>query len=337
MSEMQEPIRKTFDTPAGSHLVVDNIQGPITVVGWDRPQIEVSATPRQDWVKVELSEHDGKVVARTVDEQDRGKWMNWFNGSRTPYVEYVVNVPHTSNLELKNVEGPITVRQCEGKVRIRNVDGQVTLDHVKGDVRAETVNGALAADHLRGQANLKTVNGKLNLQESALAELSAQTVNGKIKAAATWDADAKISLHTVNGDCDLTVPSDFSAKASAHGINVSVTCPHAKTINRQFGGWQGTIGPKESPSDGEPQAEIAFHTVNGHLRIDDSGAPSGTATQFAKAAPYAAPEPVQVKVPQSPPADTPAETEPPKTQLEILQMVERGEMTVEEAIEMLET
>jgi hypothetical protein len=167
-------------------------------------------------------------------------------------------------------------------------------------------------------------------------------VNGQIKADAAWDADAQIDLHTVNGDCDLTVPAGFSAKASARGINVSVTDPQGKTITRQFSGWQGTIGPKTTSTDGEPRAEIAFHTVNGHLRMH-SGPATATATQYAKQAAGAPStpvepeaEPVQVKVAQAPPQQAPQEAKSPRTQLEILQRVERGELTVQEAIERLE-
>jgi len=330
---MAESIQKTFDVPGASHLVVENIQGPITVIGWDRPQTEVSASPEQDWVTIEIEQHDDKVIARTKTEPGQHKWLNWFDGSRTPHVEYVVNVPYATDLEIKNIEGPITVRQCKGKIRINNVDGKVTLDHTEGDIRAETVNGALAASHLHGAPQLKTVNGKLKVQESELSGLSAHTVNGKIKATAIWAADAKISLHTVNGDCELTVPADFQAKASAHGINVSVTVGEAETITRQFSGWHGTIGP-EVGSDHDSQAEITFHTVNGHLRIDDSAPAAGTSTRFAKQAASAA-EPVHVKV-APPPEEASVEKEAPKTQLEILQMVERGEMTVQEALEILE-
>jgi hypothetical protein len=259
-----------------------------------------------------------------------------------PRVEYTARVPYASDLEIKNVQGPITIRHCEGKIRVNNVDGQVTLDQARGDIRVETVNGALSASNLQGAPHLKTVNGKLSVLESALSGLSAHTVNGTIKAAATWNADAQISLNTVNGDCDLTVPADFRAKASAHGINVSVTDPQGKTITRQFSGWHGTIGPQAEPTESEPQAEIAFHTVNGHLRIH-SGSPAGTTTQFAKQADSApsAPvepeaEPVQVKVAQAAHQGAPQEAKTAKTQLEILQMVERGEITVKEAIEKLE-
>jgi hypothetical protein len=339
---MPETITKIFDAPDRVNLTIDNVEGPITVTGWDRPQTEVTATPHQDWVQVEISQQGSQVVARTKTEQSPHKWANWFSGSRAPRVEYAARVPYASDLEIKNVRGPITVRHCEGKIRVTNVDGQVTLDQAGGDIRLETVNGALSASNLQGAPHLKTVNGKLSVQESTLSGLSAHTVNGPIEAAATWDADAQISLHTVNGDCNLTVPADFRAKASAHGINVSVTDPQGKTINRQFSGWHGTIGPKAEPADSEPQAEIAFHTVNGHLRIH-SGSPAGTTTQFAKQAGSAPSarvepeaEPVQVKVAQAPIQEAPQEAQAAKTQLEILQAVERGEITVEEAIERLE-
>jgi hypothetical protein len=139
------------------------------------------------------------------------------------------------------------------------------------------------------------------------------------------------------------VPSDFRAQASAHGINVSVTLGQAKTVNRQFSGWHGTIGP-DKDSDDEPAAKVSFHTVNGHLRIDDSGEPSGTHPEFAKQA-AAEQEPsteteaerVQVKVGTAPAESAPIEAKAPKSQLEVLQMVERGEMTVEEALAILES
>jgi hypothetical protein len=330
---MAEAIQKTFDVPGDSQLVVENIKGPITITGWDRPQAEVTATPEQDWAEIEIEQHDHKVVARTKTEQGQPRWMNWFNSSQTPHVEYSVKVPYATDIHVKNVEGPIAVRHCKGKIRINTVEGKVTLDHVQGDMRAETVNGALSASHVNGAPQFKTVNGKLKVQESELSGLSAHTVNGKIKAAATWAADAQISLHTVNGDCELTVPADFRAKASAHGINVSVTLGKAKTITRQFSGWHGTIGPQAESADA-PQAEISFHTVNGHLRVDDSAPAAGTSTAFAKQA-ASAPEPVQVKVAPAP-AEAPVEKEPTKSQLDILQMVERGEITVQEALEILE-
>jgi hypothetical protein len=339
---MAESIHKTFDMPGYSRLVVENIQGPITVTGWDRPQIEVYATPDQGQVEIAIEQHDDTVVARTRVEKGQGRWKNWFDGKHSPRVEYAVSVPHATDLKIKNVEGPISVSRCAGIIRIDNVDGKVALDHAKGDIQVETVNGALSATHIQGDPRLKTVNGKLSVRESKLSGLSAHTVNGKITAAATWHPDAQISLHSVNGDCELTVPADFRAQASAHGINFSVTTGNGETINRQFSGWNGTVGPQTDLSAGPPQANISFHTVNGHLRIDHSAPSAATKTQFVKQAPAdpgatgeTKAEPVQVKVAQEPADAAPLKNKGRKSQLEILQMVERGEMSVQEALEIL--
>jgi hypothetical protein len=335
---MPEQICKVFDTPVGGKLIVENFKGSITVTGWDRLQTEIAVTPHQDGTEVEISQHDGTIIARTKTEQGPGKWLNPFGGSRTPRVDYVVSAPSETDLELKNVEGPIAVHGSEGEIRIHTVDGKVTIEEAEGDVQAETVNGALLANRLRGKAQLKSVNGKLTLEDGALSSLTAQTVNGKIRAAATWDTDAQISLHTVNGDCMLVVPVDFRAKASAHGVNVSVTIGEGETVLRQFTGWRGAIGPE---GDLEPQAEIAFHTVNGHLHIDNSGAATGSAERSVKVTPETeAPSPPttfsEFKAPQAPSGEAPADAAPPKTQLDVLQMVERGEISVEQALEILE-
>ena len=334
---MAETIQKTFDTPEKSRLVIENIKGPITVTGWDRSQIEVSATPDRDGAQIEIDQHGNTVVARTKTEQGAGQWLNWFSGGHVPRVEYTAHVPYFTDLEIKNVEGAIAVHQSKGNIRLNNVDGDLTLDHAQGDIQAETVNGALSASHVRGKPQFKTVNGNLTVQESTLAGLSAHTVNGKIVAAAAWDADAEISLHTVNGDGELTVPADFRARASAHGVNVSVTCGQAETVTHQFGGWQGTLGPEADSPETEPLARIAFHTVNGHLRIKEGEPSRETTTEFvkqAKAEPEA--EAVQAKISSAPAEKEPVKAKAPASQLEILKMVERGEITVQEALVILE-
>jgi hypothetical protein len=343
---MEETIQRTFDTREGSTLVVENIQGPITIEGWDKAQTDITATRHQDWAQVDITQEGEKVVARTKAGEGASQWLGWFGSKRSARVDYAIRVPYATNLEIKNVSGPIAVRQCKGQMRANSVDGKVTIEDVTGEVRAETVNGALSATRLDGKADLKTVNGGLSLEESQLSGLSAQTVNGKIRVSAQWAANAQISLQTVNGDCLVKVPADFRAAVSAHGINVSVKCGQEEPVKRQFGGWQGSVGPDQ---DGEPEARISFHTVNGNLCIDNSGPAVDTPSGFvakAKISEMATPveggqEPMHVKVDDEPQLEAfqeapPAETPSPLTELEILQMVERGEITVQEAIEMMQ-
>jgi hypothetical protein len=340
---VEEKIAETFSTPQGCQLTVENEKGEIVVQGWDRPETEVIAIRHQEWAEVEITQDGDKVLARTKnarteDEQGIGKWLNWITSNRSPEVDYTVHVPFASDVRLKNIKGPIHVKQTRGKVRVNNVDGPATVEDVEGDVNVESVNGALHIAQLRGAADLKTVNGELDLQEGTVSKLSAQTVNGNIAIAATFDQEGRYTFNTVNGNCELHLPADFQARVSAHGVNLHVDCTQpAQSIRRQFGNWQGVIGPEQ---DAEPQAEIAFHTVNGHLSIDN-GAPAA-AEYVAKAEPRV--EPPEAPKPPEPP-ERPAtievkvdETEKPqpRSQLEVLQMVERGEITVEEALKLLE-
>jgi hypothetical protein len=344
---VEEKIVKSFATPEGCHLVVENAKGTIVVQGWDRLETEVVAVRHQEGAEVEITQDGNEVIARTKKagnggEQGIGQVLNWLTPNRTPVVDYTVHVPYASDVKLKNVNGPIHVKQTRGKVRVNNVDGPVTVEGIDGDVRAETVNGALHVVQLKGAADLKTVNGEMDVRESSLLKLAAQTVNGNVKIAATLDDNGQYTFNTVNGNCELLVPADFRARVSAHGVNLHVECTQpAQSIKRQFGSWNGTIGTGQ---EGEPAAEITFNTVNGHLRIDNGGPTTEPATEYVAKTetppeapeppkppkpPETAPTPVEVKVAAAP---TDAET---KSQLEVLQMVERGEISVEEAVQLL--
>ena len=178
--------------------------------------------------------------------------LNWFSSGRTPIVDYSVRVPFASNVKLKNVNGPIEVRETRGKVRVNNVDGSAILEELEGDVRAETVNGALHIVQIDGAADLKTVNGQVDLEKGHLTKLSAQTVNGNVTVTAEFSG-AQYTFNTVNGNVKLHTPADLRASVSAHGVNLHVDCAQpAQSVRRQFGNWQGVIGPEQS---GEPKEE----------------------------------------------------------------------------------
>lgn len=345
---MEEKIEKTFDTPEGCDLVVENVRGEIIVEGWDRPETEVIAIHRKGKAEIEITQDGRKVIARTKHERQAFAWLDWLTKGDAPVVDYTVRVPVTSNIKLSNVNGPIGASQVQGRVKVNNVDGSASLHAISGEIKAETVNGSLKASKLEGTAKLNTVNGKMEVAGGTLTGLKADTVNGSIAVQATLSSEGSYSLHTVNGSCHLTVPPEFRARVSAHGINMSVDCQiPSESVSRRFGSWEGTIGTGDGPT-----AEIHFDTVNGRLRIDNGEMPAEAEPFVAKAkAPESAPEPpappvppepptesIEVKVTDSPPDDAPPAKETParKTQHEILQMIERGEISVEDAVKLLQ-
>jgi hypothetical protein len=335
---MEKQLNRTFATPAGCDLVVENVKGQIVVEGWDRPETEVNAT-YQESAEIEISQDGNKVIARTKGWPNglEGLLNLLVKGHRAFAVDYVVHVPYTSDLCLKNVNGPVSVTEVQGNIEVNNVDGSANLDSVQGQVKAETVNGSLQASALQGEAQLKTVNGKLEVSSGTLDNLSAETVNGHIDITAVLMNTGQFKFNTVNGSCHLTVPADLNARVSAHGVNASVKCAQpTRDIEGHFGNWQGVIGQEDGPA-----AEITFHTVNGSLRIDTSSPVTAQAPHTAPMPPEPPAPPskppverVEVKVAEPPPAAAPPEPEP-LSQMDVLKMVENGELTVQEALDRL--
>ena len=340
---MDEQIEKTFATPEGCDLIVENVRGEIIVEGWDQPSTQVVAVHRKGKADIEITQEGRKVIARTKHERNGVFWLDWLTKGGAPIVDYTVRVPYASDLKLKNVNGTISAARVQGTVHVNNVDGTAVLSAIEGHIQAETVNGSLQAETLEGTAKLKTVNGQMKVSGN-LSGLRADTVNGDIKAVATLAVDGDYVFHTVNGSCHLTVQPELCAHVSAHGVNMSVDSKlPSRAVTRRFGNWEGTIGTGDGPS-----AQIRFNTVNGRLRIDHAEGttetPSAPFVAKAEAEPKAAhippepepPEPetipVEVKVAEMPPADTPPVG---RSQAEVLQMVERGEISVDEAIKLL--
>ncbi|MBN1937544.1 MAG: DUF4097 family beta strand repeat protein [Anaerolineae bacterium] len=341
---MGQEINELFNTPEGCDLVVENVEGKIEITGWDKPQTQVIAVKHNERPEVEISQDGRKVIARTRFEQEPLGFLNWFtNGRSNGAVDYTIYVPHNSNVKVKHVNGPIKAVQINGNLDLHGVDGPTQVSQVSGDIHIHTVNGSVMAEALQGSAKLNAVNGKLKVKNSTLQSLTSETVNGEIEAQAALNPEGRYHLKTVNGGCRLTVQEGFRARVSAKGINLSVkTSLPTQAVEKHFGHWHGIIGSGDGPT-----AEITFDTVNGSLRINDG---EEVTIPFAPPAPPTPPMPPAPPAPPAPPqapewseskpvmvkVEGSAKTDGPKTKTEVLEMIERGEITVSEGLKLLE-
>lgn len=341
---MGQEINELFDTPEGCDLVVENVEGKIEVMGWDKPQTQVTAVKHSDRPEIEISQDGRKVIARTRLEEGPLGFLNWFAGGRgNGAVDYTIYVPHNSNVQVKHVNGPTSVVQINGNFDLHGVDGPTQVSQLGGDIHIHTVNGPVTAEALQGSARLNAVNGKLKIENSTLQSLTSETVNGEICVQAALNPEGRYHFKTVNGSCRLNVQPDFRARVSANGINLNVkTSLPTQSLEKQFGRWQGLIGSGDGPT-----AEITFSTVNGSLRINNGEQEVGEFT------PPVAPTPPTPPRPPAPPAPPQAPERPgsepvvvkveganrpdgPKTKAQVLEMIERGEISVGEALKLLE-
>jgi len=122
---------------------------------------------------LEISERDNRISIESDGPPDR--------------VAIVARVPRRAQLNLSTVnDGEIIVRDIVGDLQIENVNGPITAANITGSVIAESVNNpitvGLAAVAAGGATSLSSLNGDITLMlpASARAELHLDSARGEI-------------------------------------------------------------------------------------------------------------------------------------------------------------
>ena len=179
---------REFEMSPGAFDRVDaGPNGGIEVMGWGRNEIRVLAKiqgrARHDDIaealvsKVHLGT-DGLVLqAEGPPTERRESWS----------VSYRVSVPHRYDLDLRTVNGGISIEAVNGQIEFSATNGGVSLVGVGGDVRGRTTNGGLKI-RLSGSQwdgvglDVRTTNGGITivLPDGFNAELESATTNGSL-------------------------------------------------------------------------------------------------------------------------------------------------------------
>ena len=225
---------QVFDTGKSPRLSIKNINGGLTVTGWDKNRIEVTVTKTAstedilELIDVNTSMNDDYLRIE-VDLDDIDDDDNYRGEPRIMKVDFEVKVPRGTRIDA-----------------VEFVNGNVDLLDIDGDVEASTVNGRVSAAKLSGDVDLSTVNGELEL-------------------VASGDIDS-IRMHSVNGGVTLTLPRKLDASISAGTLHGDIRGMNGLEVDAtRFTGSsiQGKIG--------KGGLKVDLNTVNGSIEIRREG------------------------------------------------------------------
>ena len=129
-------------------LNVDGRQnGGITVHGWDRAEIHITAMIQAQGE----SQSDAQALAKgvaisTTGGQVRAAGPEGLDRHASWSVSYDVYVPRRTNLTLNGSNGGISIDGVQSKMELETVNGGINLTDVDGDIRGTTVNGGITVD-----------------------------------------------------------------------------------------------------------------------------------------------------------------------------------------------
>jgi DUF4097 and DUF4098 domain-containing protein YvlB len=188
--------------PHGS-VVLENINGDVTITAWDRNEVKVDARKRAlsqerlDDARVIVEVGRGSIAIRTqYPEQD--------TSDAPAIVDYNVKVPRAARLE-----------------HVKLVNGALEIAGLRGEVRASSVNGGIRTRGLAGDVWLSTVSGRLEAmfdEVPASRSISMNSVDGSIEVLLPMDARAHLQADTVSGgiSSDFGLPVERGRFAGRH-------------------------------------------------------------------------------------------------------------------------
>ena len=189
-----ERFEQTYPFEANGRISVSNVNGSITVEGWDRNEIHIVAVKTAD-SKADLEAVDLRIDARPAmfvfeadyENRQRSQSGDWRRSGNVD-VDLKLQVPRTALLQqIGTVNGSVQVNGVNNRLKVSVVNGDVDVSNVKGVISLSTVNGAVKADLERPEpgssASLSTVSGNvaLTLASDVNVTIKADSLNGPIK------------------------------------------------------------------------------------------------------------------------------------------------------------
>lgn len=279
---VQEDFHYSYAMQPGGHLDIENRNGSISIVGWDRDSIDVAGTKyapedaelKQLQIKVDVSGNMASIVTETPN----GSWGNYG-------ANYTIHLPRTTLVSrakstngsvtaedmsgggsLLSTNGRIQLRRDEGNFDIRTTNGSVEFEDCSGVERAETTNGNVDGVLKTGAFDAHTTNGSIDVTISkplANETLRAKTTNGSIKLELDNFASNPIRVETTHGPVTLRLPHDTDARIDARTnlaeVRSDLPVSAEQSEKHELRGQLGKGGPV-----------ISATTTTGSIRIEDA-------------------------------------------------------------------
>jgi len=305
-----ERIERSFQAGTPARLRLKNIRGRVEILGGDGDLIQIVATNHLSTgnaglTRVEIEQaDDGSVSA--ITRYDGKIWfgLGWFQPSK---VDYSVRLPRQCQLEVSCVECSVSVQNLDGELKVKTVSGSLSVKELSGALSFSTVSGGIQGEGLVGPLRASTVSGGVHLQRSQFPQVDVKTVSGGLTLETSL-SDGPYTFDTVSGSARLYLPLDTRCSLQFQSLSGSVVSDLGQ-------GRQSHGSGKVRFDIGGGGAALNFKSVSGGLYL----------------------------LPGAPAPDQPDDEEDlietegltPDQRLDILERIDRGELSAEEALEAL--
>lgn len=217
---LEKTLQKTYPLTAGGEVVVENVNGHVTVESWDRAEVRVRATKKvragsaaaaaeaMERLKVNVQTGTDSLHIKTGRHDFDDGFFAWLRGqAANASISYHLSVPRGVRLVAETVNGGITLRA------------------VDGDFSASTTNGAVRVEEARGRLDVSTTNGSIRAEMTEVtpnANLAFSTTNGAVTVTLPDDVATRLKLRTTNGGIHVDFPVEIDGQANRRRVDADL-------------------------------------------------------------------------------------------------------------------
>ncbi|HEY3739335.1 MAG TPA: hypothetical protein VGL53_05800 [Bryobacteraceae bacterium] len=283
--QYQENFHANFKVDSGSRLSLDNENGSVEILAWDKNEVDVNATKyassqsQLSDVKIESNATPTLVSIRTL----RQHTIHGNSGAR-----YTIRVPKHMILDrIHSTNGGINVEGVAAPVTLESTNGGLKFTRVDGRIEGRTTNGSIELSSCQGDSLLNSTNGRIEGDVDG-GTVDAHTTNGDIELhIAHMDGKGPLRMITSNGRIDVTLDAGHDLRATTTNSSIRIHLPstanadiHARTSHAKVTSDFETSRESEANQDehgerhsldsriGSGGPLIDLNTSNGSIHID---------------------------------------------------------------------
>ncbi|HEY7335483.1 MAG TPA: DUF4097 family beta strand repeat-containing protein [Bryobacteraceae bacterium] len=251
-----EKVTMPFSNPSGPHkLVVDALQGSVTVKGYAGQEVVIEYTPGPGRGR-------GRRTGRNPAEPPPAG-MHRIGGNRDLDVTESSNTVTVKTGVFAPVSNVVIQTPADTSVTVKTLAGRsIDIDNVSGEIDANNFSGAVNITNASGAVVAHSMNGKVTASLNRVPPdkmMSFSTFNGDVDVTLPADAKATLKMRDDNGDIfsdfDVKLEAQSPAQATQEKDKNGRTTRRVRVDGAQTGSINGG-GP-----------EIQFTTYNGRIMI----------------------------------------------------------------------
>jgi len=222
---------KTFDTTREPRIRLNNVKGHVLVRGWDKAQVHVVYTVSSPRVEVDSEFLPDTGPAEKVRFETHLLDPNL--PSDLQAVDYTLDAPAGSSLEVRNPQGNIIVEGMQADATVQSVGGDISVRDYSGHLSVHSVAGNIEVIRPSGIVEAYSITGSLHFVSPATTDLHGSTTSGHILYEGDFMQRGEYILSAYSGDVDIVCPRSASYELRAKTLKGKVTNAMVMTHRRE--------------------------------------------------------------------------------------------------------